>query len=263
MQPKRYFYLIKVQYLGYRLHGWQKQPDVKTVEELITKTLRYVMPEQKFKILGTSRTDAMVSAQESAFELFLDYEPLSNVNEFLKEFNQNLPQDIRALAITEVDAKFNIIQHPKLKEYAYLFSFGEKNHPFCAPLMANFQFDLDIELMKKGAKLFEGKHQFRNYCVRVSEKSTFEREIIKSELVDNTEITASFFPEKSYIFHIHSAGFLRHQVRLMMGALLQVGRGELSLDDLENSLKPGVEMQMDYIVPASGLLLNKIGLEDF
>ena len=49
----------------------------------------------------------------------------------------------------------------------------------------------------------------------------------------------------------------------MMGALLQLGRGELTLDDLENSLKPGVEMQMDYIVPASGLLLNKIGLEDF
>ena len=100
MQPRRYFYLIKVQYLGYRLHGWQKQPDVKTVEELITKTLRYVMPEQRFKILGTSRTDAMVSAQESAFELFLDYEPLSNLDEFLKEFNQNLPKDIRALAIT-------------------------------------------------------------------------------------------------------------------------------------------------------------------
>ena len=137
LQPKRYFYLIKVQYLGYRLHGWQKQPNVKTVEELITKTLRYVMPTEKFKILGTSRTDAMVSAQESAFELFLDYKPLSDLDEFLKEFNVNLPQDIRALSITEVDSKFNIIQHPKLKEYAYLFSFGEKNHTFCVPLVVN------------------------------------------------------------------------------------------------------------------------------
>jgi len=263
LQPKRYFYLIKIQYLGYRLHGWQKQPNVKTVEGLIGKTLRYALPEAKFKILGTSRTDAMVSAQESAFELFLDYEPLQNLDEFLKLFNINLPQDIRATAVTEVDAKFNIIQHPKLKEYAYLFSFGEKNHPFCASLMANFQFDLDIELMKKGARLFEGKHHFRNYCVRVSENSTFDREIIKSELIENTEITASFFPEQSYIFHIHSAGFLRHQVRLMMGALLLLGKGELSLEDIENSLKPEVAMQMDYIVPASGLLLNKIGLEDY
>lgn len=263
MQRKRYFYLIKIQYLGYRLHGWQRQPDVKTVEGLIVKTLGYALPDAKFKILGTSRTDAMVSAQESAFELFLDHEPLEDLDEFLDLFNLNLPQDIRAVAITEVDAKFNIIQHPKLKEYAYLFSYGAKNHPFCASLMANFQFDLGIETMKKGAKLFEGKHHFKNYCVRVSENSTFDREILKSELVENTEIKASFFPTQSYIFHIHSAGFLRHQVRLMMGALLLLGKGELSLTDIENSLKPGVAMQMDYIVPASGLMLNKIGLEDF
>ncbi|MFD1095997.1 tRNA pseudouridine(38-40) synthase TruA [Salegentibacter chungangensis] len=263
MQRKRYFYLIKIQYLGYRLHGWQKQPDVKTVEGLITKTFRWVMPDAKIKILGTSRTDAMVSAQESAFELFKDHEPLEDPEEFLKTFNLNLPQDIRATSIQEVDAAFNIIQHPKVKEYAYLFSYGEKNHPFCAPMMANFMFDLDIEKMKEAAKLFEGSHNFINYCVRVSDKSKFEREIAKSEIIENTEITASFFPEKSYVFHVHGEGFLRHQVRLMMGALIQVGKGELSLKDIEKSLNPeNREYQMDYIVPASGLILNKLGLQD-
>lgn len=261
MQRKRFYYLIKIQYLGYRLHGWQKQPDVKTVEGLITKTLRWAMPEAKFKILGTSRTDAMVSAQESAFELFKDHEPLEDLQEFLKLFNLNLPQDIRAISIEEVDEKFNIIQHPKLKEYAYLFSFGGKNHPFCAPMMANFQFDLDIEQMKKAAKLFEGSHNFRNYCVRVSENSKFEREILKAEIVENTEITASFFPNISYIFQVHGEGFLRHQVRLMMGTLILVGKGELSLEQIEESLHPDTShLQMDYIAPASGLILNKIGL---
>ena len=201
----------------------------------------------------------MVSAEESAFELFLDHEPLEDLDEFLKIFNKNLPQDIRALSIEEVDDKFNIIQHSKTKEYAYLFSVGDKFHPFCAPFMANFQEDLDIEKMKKAAKLFEGKHNFRNYCVRVSEKSTFEREMLKSELIENTEYTANFFPEHSYIFHIHAAGFLRHQVRLMMGALVLVGRGELSLEDIAESLKPeSSHLQMDYIAPASGLILKKI-----
>lgn len=244
------------------MHGWQKQPAVKTVEGLVTKTLRYVMPDAQYKILGTSRTDAMVSAEESAFELFLDHEPLEDFKEFLDLFNKNLPQDIKALSIEEVDEKFNIIQHSKIKEYAYLFSTEEKFHPFCAPFMANFQEELDIEKMQKAAALFQGTHNFKNYCVRVSEKSTFEREMIKSELIKNTEYTANFFPKRSYIFHIHAAGFLRHQVRLMMGTLVLVGRGELSLDQIAESLKPDTEhLQMDYIAPASGLILKKISFE--
>ncbi|MDN3594474.1 tRNA pseudouridine(38-40) synthase TruA [Zunongwangia endophytica] len=261
MQRVRFYYLIKVQYLGYRLHGWQKQPNLKTVEGLITKTLRYVMPDGKYKILGCSRTDAMVSSNGSAFELFLDEEPLDDLKEFLDLFNLNLPQDIRVTDIEQVDSKFNIIQHSKVKEYAYLFSFGSKNHPFCAPFMANFQFDMDIELMKKGAHLFNGMHNFRNYCVRVSEKSTFEREIIKAEIVENTLYTANFFPEKSYIFHVHGKGFLRHQVRLMMGAMIQLGRGEFTLQHIEESLKEGSALQMNYSAPASGLILNDLHFE--
>ncbi|AVR46211.1 tRNA pseudouridine(38-40) synthase TruA [Christiangramia fulva] len=258
MQRNRFYYLIRIQYLGYRLHGWQRQPDVKTVEGLLHKTLRWVMPKAKFKILGTSRTDAMVSAGNTAFELFVDHEPLEDIDEFLKVFNKNLPQDIKALEIEEVDAKFSIIQHSKMKEYAYLFCCGEKYHPFCAPFMANFQEDLDIEKMKLGARMFEGTHDFRNYSVRVSEKSTFERTIIKSEIEENQLYTANFFPQKSYVFHIHGAGFLRHQVRLMMGAMVLLGRGELSLEDIQESLQAeNSHFQMDYIAPASGLILNK------
>lgn len=259
MFRKRFFYFIKVQYLGYRLHGWQKQPAVKTVEGLITKTLGWLMPDATYKILGTSRTDAMVSAEESAFELFLDHEPLEDTELFLALLNKNLPQDIRALSIKEVDEKFNIIQDSKTKEYAYLFSTGEKFHPFCAPFMANFQEDLNIDIMKEAAALYQGKHCFKNYCVRVSNKSTFDREMLRSELVENTLYTANFFPEKSYIFHIHAAGFLRHQVRLMMGTLVLAGRGELSLDQIKESLQADTpHLQMDYIAPASGLILRKL-----
>src|SRR5690606_13883135 len=114
MQQQRFYYLIKIQYLGYRLHGWQKQPGLKTVESLIKKTLKFVLGDLKFKVLGASRTDAKVSAQEAAFELFTDHEPLKNTADFLVDFNQNLPPDIRALSIKEVDAGFNIIQHPKM-----------------------------------------------------------------------------------------------------------------------------------------------------
>ena len=258
MQPTRFYYLIKVQYLGYRLHGWQSQPGFKTVEGLLKKTFKFILPDRRIKVLGSSRTDAMVSANESAFELFLEEEPLQDFDEFLKLLNKNLPPDIKALEIEEVDGKFNIIQHSKQKEYHYLFSYGEKNHPFCAPLMTNLQETLDIELMKEGAKLFEGMHHFQNFCVRSSGKSIYERDVQFSEIQENTLYTANFFPVKSYVLIVKGSGFLRYQIRLMMGTLIQLGKGELSLNDIQESLKADINNQMTYIAPASGLILHKI-----
>ena len=67
MLQKRFFYLVNVQFLGYRFHGWQKQPNTKTVHLMIDRTLKYILGEQKFKTLGAGRTDAMVSANQAAF----------------------------------------------------------------------------------------------------------------------------------------------------------------------------------------------------
>ncbi|HZJ36277.1 MAG TPA: tRNA pseudouridine(38-40) synthase TruA, partial [Gillisia sp.] len=188
-------------------------------------------------------------------------EPLEDFPAFMSLFNKNLPQDILATSIREVDNLFNIIQNPKLKEYLYLFSFGEKNHPFCAPLMATIQDDLDIDLMKAGAKLFEGSRNFKNYCVAPSENTVFERIIIKSEITENQVYTANFFPKTSYVFRVQGAGFLRNQIRLMMGALIQLGKGELELTDIEKSLQPENTQLINYIAPASGLILNRIDFE--
>lgn len=222
------------------------------------KTLKFVLGDLKFKILGSSRTDAMVSAQESAFELFTDHEPLENLADFLVLFNKNLPPDIRALSIKEVDASFNIIQHPKKKEYLYLFAFGKKSHPFSAPLMATFPEKLDIDLMKEGAKLFEGNHSLHNYVTKPTEHTILERNIEVCEIISNSEITASFFPEKSYMLKVTGTGFLRNQIRLMMGCLVLLGKGELTLEEVSASLDPAVKMPMSFIAPGSGLILNKV-----
>ncbi len=258
MKQQRFYYLIKVQYLGYRLHGWQRQPGLKTVEGLVKKNLKFVLGDKKFKILGSSRTDAMVSAHESAFELFTDHEPLENIADFMVLFNKNLPPDIRVLSIKEVDAGFNIIQHPKKKEYLYLFSFGRKSHPFAAPLMATFLDNLDIDLMMEGAKLFEGNHSFHNFCTKPTPHTVVEREIEICEIQPNKEITASFFPERSFLLRVTGTGFLRNQIRLIMGCLVQLGRGEFSLKDIEEALDPKVKLPMTYIAPGSGLILNKV-----
>ncbi|WP_339916605.1 tRNA pseudouridine synthase A [Yeosuana marina] len=257
---KKHFYLVTVQFLGYRFHGWQKQPHLKTVHLMIDRTLKFILEDNPFKSLGSGRTDAMVSAQEAAFELFLEH-PLEDLEAFLLLFNHNLPQDIRALSIKEVDSNFNIIQNSKIKEYLYLFSHGGKNHPFCAPIMTTILEPLDIELMMLGAKCFEGTHYFKTYCFRATNEGIYNRTIETCELFENKVFTANFFPDKSYILKVRGKGFMRNQIRLMMGALIKLGRGDITLDYIKESLKPESKEVMDYIAPASGLILNKIDFE--
>jgi len=253
---KQYFYLVHIQYLGFRYHGWQKQPKYKTVHFMVDKTLNYVFGHDRFKTLGSSRTDAKVSANQSAFELFTE-EPI-DFNSFMTLFNSNLPSDIRALSIQEVDANFNIIQTPKLKEYAYFFCYGDKPHPFSAALITHFKGDLDLALMRAGAQLFEGKHNFKNYCSKPSENTVFERLIDHCSIIENDLYTANFFPKHSYVLKVNGVGFLRYQVRLMMAQLIRLGRHEIDLELISESLTGTTIDQVIEIAPSSGLMLNKI-----
>lgn len=82
MFKKRFYYVFKIQYLGYRFHGWQKQPKLKTVQLMIERTLKFILEEQTFRILAAGRTDAKVSANEAAFELFLNDNPIENFSDF-------------------------------------------------------------------------------------------------------------------------------------------------------------------------------------
>ena len=227
---------------------------------MVDRTLNFILEGRYFKSLSSGRTDAMVSAESAAFELFLQ-EPIEDEIAFLELFNLNLPQDIRALDIKEVDDKFNIIQHSKIKEYLYLFTYGEKCHPFCAPIMTTILDVLDIELMKQGAKLFEGENYLKSYCYKPTDKGIYTREILTCELVENTIYTANYFPKQSYILRVRGKGFMRNQIRLMMGTLIDLGKGKLSLEDIRFSLLPNSIVKMDYIAPASGLILNKIEFE--
>lgn len=258
---KKYFYLIKAQYLGYRFHGWQKQPKLKTIHLMIDRTLNFILEGATFKTLGSGRTDAMVSAEEAAFELFLS-EPIEDLNVFLALFNHNLPQDIRALSIKKItDPEFNIIQSSKIKEYLYLFTHGQKQHPFCAPIMTTILDELDIPLMQQGAKLFEGNHNFKSYCYKATNNGIYKRTLITCELVENTIYTANFFPETSYILRVKGKGFMRNQIRLMMGILLELGRKKITLEYIEHSLTAESEEVLGCIAPASGLILKKVDFQ--
>lgn len=255
-----FYYLVHIQYLGYRFHGWAKQPNVKTVHYMIDRTLTFVMGQQWFKTLGASRTDAMVSANHAVFELFLK-EPIENIEEFTALFNKNLPADIKAIKIEATDKHFNIINTPKHKEYIYLFAFGQKAHPFSSPFISTFIDNLDLDLMKQGAKIFEGEHDFRAYTKKPAQDKVTTRVIHKSEIKPNEFHQASFFPDPSYAYVVQGKGFMRNQIRMMMGQLLRLGRHEIDLDYLRNSLKTGFAEHLSDVAPASGLVLNEVQFE--
>ena len=254
-------YIITIQFLGFRFHGWQKQTNAKTIHEMIDKTLFFVFDHHNFKTLGVGRTDAKVSANMYIFQLFVN-EPIDK-SVFLDKLNSNLPNDIKANFLKKVSKNFNIIQAPKVKEYLYIFSFGKKNHPFAAPFIVGLEEDLNIEHMKKGAKLFEGEHYFHKYCTKPSEKTIFKRTIANCEIIENNIYTANFFPERSYVLRVKGKGFLRYQIRLMMGVLFQLGKEQLTIDFIKESLKEDNDRKpLKSIAPSSGLQLYSIILKN-
>lgn len=248
------FYLIRIEFLGFRYHGWQKQPGLKTVHLMIDKTIEFVFQHADFKTLGCGRTDAKVSADDYAFELFCKEELGHN---FIQKLNTSLPGDIRAKSIEPVAQNFNILQHPKIKEYHYYFSFGEKMHPFSAPLIVNIPKELNLERMQKAARMLTGTHHFKSFTSKPSEESQFEREILLAEIIPTNRFEGDFFPEKVYVFRIKSKGFLRYQVRMLMGTLIALGEGKISGGEFQELITKNGE-QVRWIAPGSGLCLHKV-----
>lgn len=253
-------YIVRLQFLGFRFSGWQKQTNAKTLHDMVDKTLSFVFEETNYKTIGVGRTDAKVSANTYYIQMFTD--KIVKEDTFIASLNANFSPDFRAISIQKVARGFNVINAPKIKEYHYYFSFGEKNHPFSAPFIVNVDENLDLETMQEAAELFVGEHYFHKYCTRPSEKTMFKRIIDSCEIIENDVLTANFFPETSYIFKVRGKGFLRYQIRLMMATLFEVGKGNLDLQFIEASLKEDNDRKyMRNNAPSSGLQLYDIELE--
>lgn len=253
-------YLLKIQFLGFRFSGWQKQTNAKTIHDIVDKSLSFVLVREEYKTIGMSRTDAKVSANTYYVQLFV-LRALDK-HEFIALLNKNFPQDFRVNLITHVPTSYNIINASKTKEYHYYFSFGEKAHPFTAPLLTALPDNLDIELMKKGAVLFEGTHYFHKYCTKPSKHTVLKRTIDCCEILENTYLTANFFPKQSFVLRVCGKGFLRYQIRLIMATLFELGKNNIDLLYIKESLLENNDGKpLKTIAPASGLQLYNVDLK--
>lgn len=255
MQSRPHTYLFRIQYLGLRYHGWHVQKGVKTIQGILEKTFRYVLGHEDFNVLGASRTDSGVSCLNGAFELFLR-EPV-DIDDVTFNLNLNLPTDIRILNGRKVPPDFNIIQDVAFKQYGYYFAMGEKPHPFLAGSLAFAGDGLDLMAMQKGATIFQGKQDFRRFCTHGKQTEDFVRELSMSEIVSS--MPDPFWPNnETYVFRVRGKGFLMHQVRRMMTALIMLGKGEISITDLVEALHSQEKSPLIPKAPANGLVLEEL-----
>lgn len=256
MQTKPFIYLFSIQYLGLRYAGWAKQNNAKTVQGTLDRVIRYVLGHENFRTLGASRTDSGVSANQAFFCLYTDQElPVSTIH---KEFNNNLPADIRVGEGKVADPAFNVIQDVEWKEYHYHLAYKEKFHPFHAGLMSYFAEDLDVREMKEAVGIFEGTHDFRRFCASDKISDSYVREILSAEIQSHQLAGKEGFPEHSLTIKFKGKGFLRYQVRIMVQALVDLGAGKVSKEGLEESLTSKIKKPITHTAPANGLVLHTI-----
>ncbi len=252
MNSKRF--LIQLRYLGFRYHGVQKQPGLQSVQGRVEETLKKSLKEMPLQTRFSSRTDALVSSLESYCLLMCEKEAAL---EMIEHALAKLPPDIEVLSVKKVADDYILLKHSGEKEYHYYFCFNQKNfHPFSSAFMTHIREELDIELMKKGAALFSGEHDFKNYAHKLKDSVDSRRKIVSSTLERNEVLVASFFPVPSYVFKVRGAGFMRGQVRAMMGALFRLGKGELTLPELKRSLEQEDATFVKWLAPSSGLILQ-------
>ncbi len=249
-----FFYILRLEFLGFRYSGWQKQGDVKTVQGMLDKTIKFLLESDNFRTLAASRTDARVSADDFAVELLCNAK--LNTTTFLNQLNQNISVDIRVNSMIETDGAFNILHAPKTKEYHYHFTFGKKPSPAVSPFYGYLGSHLDIELMKMACKLFLGTHNFRNFTGRIEGKTDFTRTIDYIGISESNKLPDTFLDNR-FQLTVRSKGFMKYQIRLMMGALEQIGSGKLTNSELEEMLLNPENKSYEHVAPGSGLVLFK------
>jgi len=249
-----YFYKLILSYKGTRYSGWQNQtPNPETIQNHVETVLRAFVNFQEIKVIGASRTDTGVHASGQVLKIGLPKE--IDPTHLVMGLNSKLPNDIRALEAEFISEKFNVNRDCQWKEYHYYFCANKKLNAVLSEMVLDVNSDLNIEEMKKAIHLLQGENNFLSFCTMGQRITSPNRNILECSL----EMT-SFAPMQTdiYFLKIKSSGFLKYMVRFIMGALINIGKGNLSLVDFERSLSTGVTYGARMKAPPHGLHLMQI-----
>ena len=237
--------MLIVAYDGTEYHGWQVQPNARTIEGELNRCLSELLQED-IQVIGASRTDAGVHAKGNI--AVFDTDARMPAEKISYALNQRLPKDIVIQKSCQVDADFHPRHCDTRKTYSYHIYRGE----FPMPLRTRYSYftyvPLDVTKMREAAALFLGEHGYKSFC---SANTQVESTVRTIEFLDVTE------DDQELVITIRGNGFLYNMVRIIAGTLVDVGRGFLAVEDIPNILKACNRERAGQTLPACGLVLEK------
>jgi len=237
---------ITIQYDGTNYHGWQMQPNGRTVQGELTRALS-ILDHRPVTVYGAGRTDAGVHAEGQVANFFVerDFEP-----RLLRDaINGNLDRDIRVLEVVPISDAFNARYSATQKIYRYRIWTGEVVSPFVYRYVHHYRSGLNIEEMRHAAGTLIGTHDFTAFTVASSDAEEHVRTLMDLNIgQDANEISI-----------IASAdGFLRYMVRTIVGTLIEVGRGKRTAASVAETLESLDRANAGPSAPANGLTLVRV-----
>ena len=239
-------FLITFSYDGTNFNGFESQVGYRTIEDEINKVLRYINNDSSTHIVASGRTDKGVHANNQVGHVDINV----NITEYkLKSaMNSLLPNDIHVKKVKIVDENFHARYMVKEKKYVYKLNMGEYN-PCERNYIYQFNKELDINKMQEAIKDFIGIHDFKSFTPNKEKKENYVREITDAYIEENNDILTFTFIGK---------GFIKYQVRNMVGLLIQIGLHKKSRDSVEEILKNQDRSQGFRTAHSEGLYLDSV-----
>jgi len=241
-----------VEYEGSRYHGFQYQADAPSIQEELEKAIARLTNESP-RVKGAGRTDAGVHAtgQVVAFDTDADYGPET----FIGALNHFLPDDIAVKAAFRVGSDFDPRRMALSRRYRYTFYCRATPSPLNRSTAYHVGDQLDVPRMRRAARHLVGVHDFARFCGPMNRAgASTVREVFEARLNLGEDLLR---------FDVEGNAFLPHQVRRMAGALVAVGRGRLTPDDVKALVDKGPGEAVADTLPPHGLCLMKVAYADF
>jgi tRNA pseudouridine38-40 synthase len=237
-------YFIELSYNGKKYHGWQIQPDAISVQEKLNNAISTVFQEE-IQVVGAGRTDTGVHASQMFAHFDIEKELKKNI---VFKLNAILPNDISVHQVFLVDDEKHARFNATSRSYEYKIWLGRN------PFLLDFSWQIhsqrpDIHLMNEASKLLLEYTDFQTFSKVKTEVYTF-----------NCDVTEAFWElkESELTFHISANRFLRNMVRAIVGTLVDVGLGKISIEGFRAIIESKNRSNAGLSVPAKGLFLTKI-----
>lgn len=237
---------LVVAYDGTNYCGWQVQPNGITIQGVLNETLTELLGEP-VEVMGASRTDAGVHALGNV--AVFDTNARMPGDKFSYALNQRLPEDIRIQLSEEVEPDF----HPRYCDSEKTYEYRILNRRFPVPterLYSYFyHYKLDVKKMKEATSFLIGRHDFASFCGSGAQVKSTVRTITSMDVWREGDIIT---------IRVSGEGFLYNMVRIIVGTLLRVNEGKISLDQVRRALEERNRSLAGITAPACGLYLDEV-----